>query len=240
MREKFDRLFKEDPEFAKAVEQVTIGLMPTILENLILDGKFDKSRIHDVNYIWLTVMQNLDVIEKIRRSVRIDNELMDSARDAAKQNRITVVVILVATAIEHHLNMFFRDTLEGSYELSDKEVTEAIRSNTNAKLGWLFKIVSEKDMANDLEKRIRQIIELRNGFVHYKSIATSLNENDKIVEMVRQAETIGIEAILNTPIELESELSSIYASMFPEHATAIELAKEAFDIMMESVQNKSD
>lgn len=214
------RKIDQDPELQKAVIVLADKIMPYVIEELLLSGKLDKNRVEDIKYVSSVVMQNLDVLENLRGSSRIDSQIMESARDAAELGRAIVVVILVATAIEHRLNKFFRDVLEKRSGLSSDEATEAIRSNISTKLGWLLQLVARDGLSDNLHKRIRQIMDLRNAFVHYKSVRVTLNEKDKSQTLIEQVNTIGLENILAAPDELEGELASIVEALIPEYKMA--------------------
>src|SRR6266508_302324 len=220
MEDKFNKILEENPELAEAAERIAFRVMPSVIATLIMSGKIDKTRINELEYVLPIVLDNLDVIDEMQRSFRIDNQFMESAREAAKFHRIPVMVVLVATTIEHLLNMFYRDTLEDQFNMSAEEVTDVIRSNIHTKLGWLLKTVSDKGISGDLQKRVKKIMDLRNGFVHYKSIGTSMNEPDQIQRLINEANEIGEEIILSTPEALERELSAISAELFPEREMA--------------------
>jgi uncharacterized protein YutE (UPF0331/DUF86 family) len=151
---------------------------------------------------------------------RFDNQLIEAARDAIKQERIPVAIILVATSIEHVVNIFYREILEKRYKLSSDEATDAIRSNFQTKLSWLLKILSNHEISEELRKRVKQIIDLRNALVHYKALGSRFDEVDKVDSLVEQAKKIGLEVILNTPSDLESELASMLEAIFPEYELA--------------------
>jgi hypothetical protein len=220
-----DKLIDNDPELQEAMMQLAESMLPFILSELFLQGKIDENRIDDLKYVWSVVMQNIDIVENLRGSNRIDEQLLESAKDAAQVDRIPVVVILVATAIEHRLNMFYREALENYSGLSSDESTEAIKSNATTKLGWLLHLVSGYKISDELLKKIRIILDLRNAFVHYKSIRVTLNETDKAEALISQVHTIGVDTILNTPDELESELAFLILALLPAYEKANQLAK---------------
>ena len=221
----FNQVVDQNPKLRKAVLDLAGVVLPYVIEELLLTGKLDKSRVNDLKYVSTVIQQNLDVVRNLRSSKRIDSEIMESAKDAAKLGRTMVVVILVATAIEHRLNKFFRDVLERRAGLSSDDATEAIRSNINTKLGWLLQLVARSGLPDPLYKRIKQIMDLRNAFVHYKSVRVKLNEKDKSQTLIEQANAIGLDNILALPDELEAELASIIENLIPEYKMASKTAK---------------
>ena len=224
-RNSLEEFFEEHPEDHKILNEGVQITISRILEKLLLEGKIDETRTDDLKYVWSVVMQNLDLIDNLPLlRQRIDSELLESAKDAAQLGRIPVVVILVATAIEHRLNIFYRDILENYSGLSSDETTEAIRSNTSTKLGWLLHLVTRDGISDELLKRIKQIFELRNAFVHYKSVIVPIDETDKATELIEKVNNIGLETILNTPDEIEGELAAKIWTLMPVYRKADQLA----------------
>jgi len=231
---KFDKVFEENPELQKNALDLAFHVMPSIIESLLLSDKIDRNRTDDMEYIASVVLEHLDVVDSLQHSSRIDDQLIETAREAALAGKIPVVVILIATTLEHIINLFYRETLEKGFGLSSDEATEAIRSNFQTKLGWLMQIVSENGLSDELRKRVKQITDLRNAFVHYKAIGVSLNEPDSLETLINQVNNIGIDIILNTPDELESELSKKYEALFPE----IELSHQITEALALFIQQK--
>jgi hypothetical protein len=156
---------------------------------------------------------------------QLDDQFLESAKEAAQLGRIPVAVVLVATAIEHRLNIFYRDVLEDYSGLSINETTEAIRSNAATKLGWLFHLVTSKEIPDELFRQIKQVFDLRNAFVHYKSIMVSWNEKEKSAELIEKVNEIGLQNILDLPDKVEEELATIAANLIPAYHKAYELAE---------------
>lgn len=223
----FDDFFASRPEADREI--FNDGLEATIaaiLSRLFLSHKIDENRIDDLEYVWGLVITNLDLLEKMP-AVReqLDDQFLESAKEAAQSGRIPVAVVLVATAIEHRLNVFYRDVLEDYSGLSVNETTEAIRSNTATKLGWLFRLVAGKEIPDELFRQIKQVFDLRNAFVHYKSIMVTFNEKEKSTELIEKVNEIGIQNILDLPDKVEEELSGIAANLIPAYHKAYELAE---------------
>ncbi len=231
MMDKLDKIFEENPELKEKSYEFLYELMPFIIESLLLSNKIDETRTDDPKYVLSVIVQNLDVIDSLRHGARIDRQIMEAAKEAAEIERVPVVVILVATTMEHIINLFYREVLEKRFYLSSDEATEAIKSNFQTKLGWLMQIVGESKLPDELSKRVKQITDLRNAYAHYKAIGVSLNEKDKSEALLNQAKSIGIDVILNTPHELEQELYSKYEDLFPERELARKLSEKVIDFM---------
>ena len=231
MMDKLDKIFEENPELKEKSYEFLYELMPFIIESLLLSNKIDRTRTNDPKYVLSIIVQNLDVVDSLRHGARIDHQIMEAAKEATEMGRIPVVVIVVETSLEHIINLFYREVLEKRFHLSSDEATEAIRSNFQTKLGWLMQIVGESKLSDELSKRIKQITDLRNAYAHYKAIGVSLNEKDKSVALINQAKSIGLDVILNTPDELEEELYSKYADLFPERELASKLSERVIEFM---------
>jgi hypothetical protein len=129
-----DRSNSNDPEDRKMEHRLVYHVMPDLVEWLLLSNKLDKSRVDDLDYVWSVIDEHLDLAEFVHSSSRIDHEIIESARDAAKLGRFAVVVILIATALEHSINLFYRDILQKRFPMSIEDTTEAIKSNLSVKL----------------------------------------------------------------------------------------------------------
>ena len=222
-----DEVIASNPEFSREIwDEGLKSTIAGILARLFLKQEIDETRTDDLEYVWSLVIQNLDSLEEIPFiRHRLDDEFLESAKEAAEAGRVSVVVVLVATVIEHRLNVFYRDILEDYSGLSINEATEAIRSNVSTKLGWLFHAITRDQISEDLAKQIKQVFDLRNAFVHFKSIMVPLGEKDKSEELVKKVNDIGLENILNLPDKLDDELDEKVAKLLPAYEKAYNLAE---------------
>ncbi len=138
-------------EYRKIVET----FLPSIIEILLRRGKLDTNRLDDRNYIHDIIRQNPEIFESLTWTTAIDDQFLASAREAISANRPVVAIVLVATAIEHRVNFFYRNVLEVHTGLSKQEATEIIRSNINIKIGWLMSVVTGYELSNDLKSKIK-------------------------------------------------------------------------------------
>lgn len=82
--DKLDKIFAENPELQEQGSELVYHIMPTIIESLLLSGVIDRTRIEDPEYIWSVVIENLDVVDALTHSKRIDDQLLETASEAAK------------------------------------------------------------------------------------------------------------------------------------------------------------
>jgi hypothetical protein len=199
-----------EEEVRKCCIAIAGRFMPDILLALLAKQKIDRDRIGDREYVWSVVLENLDMLEEWEAVHVIDEEFIASAKEAAGCGRISVALVLIATAIEHKLNLFYREILEWKCGLGRDDATQVIRNNADIKIGWLFNLVIGKDMSEELKKRIRQINQWRNSLVHYKAVPLHINDTsnvrDRILCEVRET---GVEKVLNLPMDLEEELTKV-------------------------------
>jgi hypothetical protein len=222
-----DEVVTAHPEYThEMLDEVVELSVAGILARLFLNQKIDETRTKDLKYVWELVMQNLDVLETLPLiRGRIDNQLLETAEEAAQAGRIPVVIILIATVIEHRLNIFYRDILEDYSGLSSDEATEAIRSNISAKLSWLYHLTTHDHFSSELITQVKQIFDLRNAFVHYKSAMVTIDETAKTAELIKRVKDIGFENILDLPNKIDKELAEKVPKLVPAYQKAYKLAE---------------
>lgn len=218
--------FLENPEDLEVWYEGLKDIVAGILTRLFLNKKIDETRIDELDYIWILILKNLELLKVIpAQRIQFDHDFLEFAKKAAQSGKVPVAIVLIATTIEHRLNIFYREVLEDHSGLSTNATTEAIRSSTSAKLGWLFQLTTGKNLSNQLLSQIRQVFDLRNAFVHYKAIAVSIDEKDKYLELLEKVNDIGLDNILDLPDKIERELSVIVSDLVPEYKKAYELAE---------------
>jgi hypothetical protein len=147
-------------------------IIPHIIRAMLEHGIIDLDRYREPQYILDLLKDDSiigDVLPLIETTVLIHNEFIEMAKLAFENNKKASALVLVATSIEHQFNSFYREILK-SKNIDNKVITDIIKtSNFNSKLSWLIKLSSGTNIPDDLSKRIRNIIELRNAIVHYKA-----------------------------------------------------------------------
>lgn len=213
--------------FSKLIDQ----LKPSLLQMLLLDEKLDRSRLSDISYVKAVLDENFEeLIKEVEIRISLENDLLLSAKEAIQADRPEVAIILMATAIEHKLNEFLRDVLQ--VRLPDEVITEAVRSNMPAKMGWLMILASEHNISDELRTKIQKITRLRNNIVHYKSVPKSLIYEKNPFATVNGIESLDRDSLLKILDDLEDELEIIRQNILPDYKLSHELAK-----MLETVIN---
>lgn len=208
-----------------------ILVTPYFLHFLLSHEVIDVNRIEDRDYVRTAVrgylkkrLESPETIDDWDVIQVIDDDFTLSARDAVRAGRKFVALVLIATAIEHKINMFYRDVLEVKCGLRRDEVTKAIRIDSEAKLGWLLALVSGHELSADLKKRIKQVQEWRNALIHYKAVPKTIDAESHTIDRIsREVEAVGIDNILSLPTELDEALQVIQLDIIP-------LMKEAYNI----------
>lgn len=203
----------DEPTPTDAVQQKLLELgdfmMPHLIYYLLQSKKAEPNKIFDVDYLH-TLWKSGAIADAVYHVSPIDilgEEFIDSARDALNKDRRLTAVILIATAIEHKINVFYRFSL--STKLPEHMVTDIIRSSFYAKSNWLMLLTNEVEIPEDLNKRLRLLMETRNSIVHYKANSdwpkpTLLQNNFE-----RQLQEIISDNLLELPNELEVFLDSV-------------------------------
>jgi hypothetical protein len=79
-----------------------------------------------------------------------------------------ISILLHATRVEHWLNQMIIWALDRR-GFDDKFRRTVIReASLRAKIGWLWQLLFEQPLSDDLARRITNLAESRNAFVHYK------------------------------------------------------------------------
>jgi hypothetical protein len=206
----------------KERKEILRRTLPPIVEMLLRQEKIDKERLKDKEYLMDIIHENSEMVEDLRGYTTLDDGFLQTAIDSVNSGKLLVPIVLVATAIEHQFNMFYRDILEAISGLDEQEATEAIRSNLHVKTGWLMKLATGQGLSKELKNQIKQISDLRNAIVHYKARSAHIDddENNEYNKIKKRAVEIGMETILDTPSRLKTELNEITKSIAPSLTTA--------------------
>ena len=156
----------------------------------------------------------------------IHEDFAESAEDAIAADRPEVAVVLVATAVEHILNEFYREVL--APRLSDEVITEVLRSKLHVKLGWLMTLAVGRSIPSGLGNRIKRLADLRNAFVHHKCVPFKLGNpvgESYYHRLVKQVRDLGLESLHSIPRDLQNELEAILEEVDSDYQLAKETAK---------------
>lgn len=114
--------------------------------------------------------ETLKLIEDMDFKFVLDykDNILEHARKFCMNNEIELSYLLYATWFEHWINEII-SILAGRKDLNDKEIYEIIRNiSIRGKYTWLLKLFEFEEIDEEHLKLIFKLIELRNGFVHYK------------------------------------------------------------------------
>jgi len=212
-------------------------LMPAVLHALLTAGKLEEERLTDLQYLLEVLEEHNDVVEDVINNTpvrfRIDETFLAEADDAIQKNRPLVAVVLIATAVEHQLNLFLRDVMEWLSDVSESEIRDALRSTSVwAKIGWLFHVLAECQMPTPLRSSILRLSNLRNAIVHHKFphyVFGDMGARPYLVkDLKNQIDDIGLEKIRQLPTELEEFLEMTRRSKWPSYEAIQEATKRLF------------
>jgi hypothetical protein len=202
-----------------------------ILNRLVLDGMIDKDKAHDPEYLEKLVLKNTYILDEpsFSRIIEIHHEFCASARKMIDDNKPIVAIVLLCTAIEQILNLYYRYflTFQG---ISDEDITKIIkRNNFDIKTGWLMTLVVGREFPPDLKKRISEIVEIRNSIVHYKAVPGPFDSDDDSYSRIEERiKKLDYTTILSIPNELERTLEKIFEESSQEYKMTKELSKILF------------
>jgi hypothetical protein len=210
LTEDFENLEKEVGRIVKN------RVFPVLIRALIAKKILDIDRLEEGDYILSTIKENTELIDDLRMIVSIDENFIESARDAIEMHRPEVAIVLITTVIEHQLNILYREALLEHDNLDDDSITEIIRNNTiSDKTGWLFNLILRDEMDYDLKKELLKLAELRNQIVHYKAFPQNIDdENNGSHNKIRiKIEELNFEEIFTTLTRLSRTLEEAFTNL---------------------------
>jgi hypothetical protein len=222
----------DSEEKSEDIKDLVKQFVPSILIQLLINGKIDQGKISDSKYLWSKVKnERSDLVSEIFYIVSFHEEFLEVAKDSLDNGKNEVAIVLIATAIEHVLNINYRQIMKFR-RFSDENITLIIKNNNfEDKIGWLMSLFFEKDLEPELRKNIRKIIEIRNAIVHYKALPFSLSDKfeditDSHSVIKNQIESLDFD-ILSMPEELDEALNTQFIELNPE----LKLVNDMMEVM---------
>jgi hypothetical protein len=214
----------------EARKEIVENFLPHILAQLIEKGMIDDKRSSDTDYLWRIVEENIfdsDLISDPPVIFMFDDRFIEIARYAIETEKPEVGIVLIMVAVEHTLNRCYRDFL-AKRGISGKDAREIIRmSGLAAKVGWLLKLSTGKELPKGLRKKILNLAEVRNSIVHYKATPVELIHADKTTKgwntIKKRLNDLDMDCVLSTPSELKELLEKIYDSLDSNYQRAREM-----------------
>jgi hypothetical protein len=182
------------PKFAEMtelelIEQGRIALRdiaPSLFREMLKRGLIDPARKSDPAYLLKAFRSNTRIIDDVPVVWNLYSGFIRIAELAVDNDEPEVAIVLLATAVDHILNIYYVERL-APRGLSEKDVALMIRSlNTEAKMGWLNSLTGPLEIPDDLKKRLLALMELRNAIVHYKALPKRFSEESWIGSRVAQ------------------------------------------------------
>ena len=172
--EKHEFMSVEEKE--KMEEEFGAKMLPFFFRDMLKSSLIDRDRVNDFEYINDIFRRNIDEFI-FEVPIEIHQGFLETAQYAIDNGNPHVAIVLIATAVEHSLNLYYREIflLKG---LTHKEITQVIRSNNiQAKLSWLLFLSGEIKIPEDIIKKINYLVELRNAVVHFKAVPDKWDDN---------------------------------------------------------------
>jgi HEPN domain-containing protein len=207
-----------------------LKLLPGFVFRLLQLGRIDKERSGDPEYLWSVLLDDAnirDIAQEYEFVIRIDDQFLDMAKEAIDSNKHAVAVVLIATAVEHLVNIFYR--MLGDHKgLSPEVITQVIRThNIHTKISWLMSLTVQRELSQELKSRINNLIELRNALIHYKAIPSRwiIGYEGSYQKIIRALKNTDFGDLLALPHDLENAIVSILDDLFPERQVAEDISK---------------
>jgi hypothetical protein len=184
---KSEKLSHENKEELKKIgEAFSIG----ILEDAIRTGNIDPK---NTDHVGLARYLKKAVNERFRRNVAIvtvidhRESILREARIFSKLEKAEPAILLYATWIEHFINSL----VEGAARkkgLQHDEIPDLIRdSPLKGKTSSLLHLLELPPMPLSKRQHINKVMEMRNGFVHYKWKFKNIDDNSHDEQLERLA-----------------------------------------------------
>lgn len=81
--------------------------MPSILRELLNQKRIDPEKRYDPSYLWNEVLNNKNIFADFKVATQIHDEFIEVAEYAIENNKPLVAITLLATAVEHLLNLYY-------------------------------------------------------------------------------------------------------------------------------------
>lgn len=204
-----------------------------IVLELIREGTLDRARVNDRGYILQMVTANIvPCADNASFIFTLHDEFLEAAREAVTAGRRPVAIVLLATAIEQGVNVFYRLALGTVRNAPETDITEVIRgSNIRPKLGWLMRLASGSELDECLINRVVKLMERRNQIVHYKAVPVKALQLGR-THFDDEIDPQDMEPLFQLAEELFAGLGDILDKMGLEHCgDDFKLAHEAIECL---------
>ena len=110
-------------------EDLVKQFVPSILIQLLMHGNIDKEKISDSEYLWSKVKyERSNLASDIFCIVTFHEEFLEVAKKSLDEGKNEAAIVLIATAIEHVLNINYRQIMKFR-RFSDEDITKIIKNN---------------------------------------------------------------------------------------------------------------
>jgi hypothetical protein len=131
--------------------------------------------------------------DSIRLVLDHTSALLSQARQFRNQEEYYLACLLYATWAEHWLNGLISTAGEWR-KLCVEEITQIIRDTPlRSKLTWVLKLLGLPRIADRHRNAVIRLMDLRNGFVHYKWLGKPLDSDDQEEAEIKPA-VVGFES----------------------------------------------
>lgn len=222
------------PRFSKNFSYLAQRMWFGVLIEMLCKGRIDRSRLHDENYVMDTMSQLLPEGSAV---IQMHDDFFKRSQVEFEAGREEIAIVLLATGFEHLVNHFYQDCLALKFTaLTRTETTEMIRSiNIKPKLTWLYKVVTDSQLDDELRIMVLRVTELRNCIAHYKAVPHLLDDTDggSHANTKEQLQALDPVELYQLPARLEEALSKASCVLSGVDPDDIKKEMSWFDFMPE-------
>lgn len=192
------------------VDELVRRIVPTIMSQLLLEGKVSESSSSEELLFQLRDFLDRGGLDDAQWTIIVGEEFEDALRAAIENEQCLVAYTLAGTYTEQLANEFYYLVLIDHFGFSSQEYRECMKKlSLNDKLTWFYRMTTSNKISSDLVSKIDKLHKARNHAVHYKPTPVSfegkgigksqpalpLSEITPLIEALKQALQAEIEKI---------------------------------------------
>lgn len=211
-------------------EIVAKQFIPGIITDLLLNNQISKhSSKSEVSKEIENYIHDTERWNSINIAITMKDEFEDAIENEICLGRDNVAIALAGICIEQVLNEFYQQMLINKCKFSISEYNSCMKSvSVRDKLTWLYKMVTNESVDNEVVAKVIKICSERNNIVHYKPKIESMKEwgepvkddikklnIDELLPLIRKIRAL-FESTLSFQFEYDNEAQKIYDKYFNE------------------------
>lgn len=205
-------------------KRIVKQFVPAIIADLLRNDEIteNSSKIEVISAV-RKYLKNEERFNSINVAIVIGDEFIDAIKNEIEHGHLNVAIALSGIQIEHMLNEFYQQILINKQHFSIREYNSCMKSiSVRDKLTWLYRLVTDDSIDNELVAKLVKICSQRNSLVHYKPKIASMGDWGEPIKDNAKEFDIGeileelkeLEEILQNVISLQFEIDSVAHQMY--------------------------